>query len=475
MKDLNKYGFNGVSIHFTATCNLKCKYCFQPKLNSMSENNKKIIDWIRSGYMENDILKYFGPDIEYIQLWGGETAINLPYLVDRLSSIYSKFTKLTAINYSTNISTKQLAKNTVDTICKIHELNKSFNRSVQINVQFSIDGPPEVNDKDRIGSSAVEIMENITYVLKSVRSIYEEAPGTFRFSSKSTMSADTLRWYLEPNETYGNNLIYHFMFFNEYMNEWKEFCNYYPIMGNITLVNPGGYNKEDGKVLYEVQKILYSDELRNIKEIDRRSIITKYERNIIAAYDYIKYFNGQLNSKMALHGCNACSATRNCLGLSYDGKYHWCHHTFFFNEKDNKSIVDNNLTSEFEKIHGYSFRNFDNYIKDLAVIPADNDLLLLRSLNITDNFRYNLATRVQYLSMMIKELASSNLIDPCFLEDKWQNAAISYLLWSGNSCIVQNLWEFGSVYISSVSQLILLFNGTFQLIVENFNKYRGLK
>ena len=44
MKDLNKYGFNGVSIHFTATCNLKCKYCFQPKLNSMSENNKKIID-----------------------------------------------------------------------------------------------------------------------------------------------------------------------------------------------------------------------------------------------------------------------------------------------------------------------------------------------------------------------------------------------------------------------------------------------
>ena len=175
----------------------------------MSENNKKIIDWIRSGDMENDILKYFGPDIEYIQLWGGETAINLPYLVDRLSSIYSKFTKLTAINYSTNISTKQLAKNTVDTICRIHELNKSFNRSVQINVQFSIDGPPEVNDKDRIGSSAVEIMENITYVLKSVRSIYEEAPGTFRFSSKSTMSADTLRWYLEPNETYGNNLIYH--------------------------------------------------------------------------------------------------------------------------------------------------------------------------------------------------------------------------------------------------------------------------
>lgn len=72
MEQLSKIGFKAVNLYFSAICNLRCRYCFQPKICEIGEEtNKKIIKWISSGEMEEDILRYYGEDMESMCLWGG--------------------------------------------------------------------------------------------------------------------------------------------------------------------------------------------------------------------------------------------------------------------------------------------------------------------------------------------------------------------------------------------------------------------
>lgn len=469
MEPLNKYGYIAANIYFSGACNLKCKYCFQPKIkDTMSDVNKKIEEWIKSGKMEDDILKYIGKDTTCFSLWGGEPSINLPLLQERLPFIYSKFPNLDEIFYSTNISTKKLAQNTVNFIYTILHLNKKSKRKVKVSIQFSIDGPPEINDKDRIGSSAVSIMNNITYVLKALKNIPADS-RCFNLFGKSTTSADTLKWYLLPNEKYENNLIYYYSFFEDYMVQWKEFCDYYPILGDITLVYPGNYTKEDGKILAKIQEFLYSEKFKKRKWRISRNFDTQYGSRIQEAFSVLKKNEHSPDNMEMLCNCS-CSAGRSCAGISYDGQFHWCHSTYFFDKEVNEIIVKKNLTTDFEKNQGFSFRNFKSYIEGVCTVPYENNLLLLRTLNLTDKFWKNLSTRTQYLTLQIKELASSGLIDKCFLEDRWQRLAVTYLLFGGNECPADNVWEFGSPYIRSTSQMKLLFNGAFQLILVELNK-----
>lgn len=74
MIKLEDYGYCAVEVYFSAACNLKCRYCFQPSVpERMKEVNKKCIDWISSGRMEDDIEEHLGPSLIELSLWGGGT------------------------------------------------------------------------------------------------------------------------------------------------------------------------------------------------------------------------------------------------------------------------------------------------------------------------------------------------------------------------------------------------------------------
>ena len=63
-------GVIAVSLYFTGSCDLQCTYCFQPKIkNHMKDENDKIREWLKSGKMEEDVLRVFGENIEALALW----------------------------------------------------------------------------------------------------------------------------------------------------------------------------------------------------------------------------------------------------------------------------------------------------------------------------------------------------------------------------------------------------------------------
>lgn len=464
MEPLIKFGLEAVTIYFSAICNLRCRYCFQPKINSIScEINKKIINWISSGKMEDDIIKYYGEDITSLGLWGGEPSINLPILENRLESLYSKFLKLKTIQYSSNISTKKLAINSINFIKKIDALNKKLNRNISVDLQFSIDGPPEINDYNRIGSNANTILDNITFLLEGLKNI---TPSSYFLNIKGTQSSDTIAFLIK-----NNNLLKYYRYFDKWQNKWENILPEEKIPRGatfISLVYPGNYTQEDGfnfKKLIEMQNSKMFQKKCNCKtSVNFDNQVTRRIKNTLA-----KLRTGYYGPhKEELVGNCTCSAGRNCGGLTYDSKFHLCQATYMFNEDILNYIEKHNLVSEFEAKQGFSFRNFKNVIKDNAVVSLEDNLKLSRLLYKLSCFNSNLSFKIQYFEIILSELAAAGQISKCYLDSQWRNLGIAYLLFGGNECPADNIWEFSTPYIRSTSQLKLVFNGAFEYYVNNF-------
>ena len=468
MDPLINHGFCAVNLYFSGVCNLQCKYCFQPKIGSkMREVNNKIIEWLDSGKMEDDVEKYIGKDIECLALWGGEPSLNLPHLVPRLRGIYERFPKFNSISFSTNIAKKFQANNIIQLIDTVKDLNEELNRRVNVDIQFSIDGPPEVNDKDRIGSKAVEILNNIETILEHTKGY---CSSLVRYHFKGTQSADTFRWMVQPNEIYGTNLEYYYRFFDGYLAKWRDKGYTLPAgLGSITLVCPGHYTQEDGKIYRQICSILNSKEWREKNWEVICDFETQTTTRIAATIRNLKRGVRRVWKGELLSNCS-CSAGRSCAGLSYDGKYHWCQSTFFFDENTRKYLEESGMLTDFEKSQGYSFRNFDNYIKDYEVVSYEDNLKLARSLSNMNLFWNNISMRLQYVRMQIDVLAQAGQISPIFLEDNWANMATAYFIFGGNECPADNVWEFGSLFVRDNSHMKLILNGVFEDTVNRLTE-----
>lgn len=401
---------------------------------------------------------------------GGEPSINLPYLIDRLPSIYNKFPKLREFQYSTNISTLALARNTSHFIEKVNDLNKENNRKVKIDLQFSIDGPPELNDYNRIGAKAETITENISYVLGRLP---KEIP--LHLHIKGTQSSDNLKWLVE-----GDNLLRYYKYFDNWNYKWEREFPGKPIPDSstfLTFVYPGNFTQSDGEVFKRLVEKQNSKEFQESydwksKKITFDNQVTSRIKEALRVLrrGYYRDYKGEM-----LGNCTCC-AGRSCRGLTRGGFYHVCHTTYMFNTNTLKYIEDNNLVTEFKEKEGFSFRSFNDVMKDNTVVLMNDELRFSRILYKLNQFHQDLTPRIQYLEIMLSSLACVGQISECYKKPQWRDLAIAYLIFGGNECPVNNIWEFGSPYIRSNSHLKLVFNGAFEYYVNNFyDEILGIK
>ena len=466
---LNDVGVVAANVYFTGSCDLACTYCFQPKIKShMKETNDKIIEWISSGKMAKDILEVFGPRTTDIAFWGGEPSMNLRPLVPVLEDYYKYFPELKQFSWSSNFASERSLESTKEFTDRVIELNLKYNHPVKIDLQISIDGVPEINDKNRIGSSADRISEHTTAFVKWVNEDPLRIETLPNIHFKGTQSAESLSWL-----NTGDNLLKHYKYFDHMRAGWEE-AGYkvFPRGAEVlTFVYPGNYTQKDGYVLKEITEKLYSEEFQHQKwECSYPpSFDTQVSGRVYSLWDFLSRGIKKTDTYELL-GHTTCSAGRSCIGLDYKGKIHWCQGTYFFDDETQDYIEKNDLVTDFEAKQGFSFRNFDKYINDIIVTDVkENPLLTDRSLSIARGFAKNFSLKDQYWDLMIGELASAGLISPCFKEDKWKQLAKMYFLFSG-ACPVDNVWEFGSIWTTSTSQVKLILNGAFEMILDHYRR-----
>lgn len=466
MKDNNTldiYGLDSCELYFSAVCNLNCVYCFQPKLKEHgSLKNKEIIDWITSGRMEDDIENTFGRGIKTIALWGGEPTINLPYLTNILKRFLDRFSSLETISFSTNISKDFLSENIINFMKSLNTyLNFNSKRKISLEIQYSIDGAPEINDRNRIGSSADEILNNIFKVLDYVNNndlkfkIIHNFKGTHDSISIARLSNI-------------QNLENHYKYFDNFYKKCREKgYKKFPRSGEyITVVFPGNWTKEDGINFNKICKILQDPTFRKKfgSDVTFKTQIHSYLERISRNATHVLGSSRIGSWKNSL----SCGALKHSLGLSPGGKLSICHHSFFFDEEARNEIKTKNLITDFEKYSGFSFLNYNNYFlnKEQASFK-ENPLKVLRNLKCGRDSIRSSSLRLQYAKMMIMELAKNNQIEVNLENKEEMNIIYGAILFAGCECVVNNIWETGTYSLRNPSIYRLLFNGAFNTIMEN--------
>lgn len=455
MESLKGLGYCAVELYFSAVCNLNCIYCFQPKVAPQMEcENKKIIEWLKSDQVIEDLKDIFEDDLESIAFWGGEPSINLPYF--NVEKAVLTFPKLKGFSFSTNISTTKLTDNIINFIKEVDKVNQKYKKNIKIDVQFSIDGLPEINDKNRVGSSGEEILKNIDRVVKETNKIPNR-----KFCIKGTWSSDNFKWLADIN-----NLRKLYRFYEKKYLEWKTLGDVFPMGGEyITIAYPGKYTKEDGLLFKKITENLLVLKREGWKL--KMNFDTQLSTRLKDAYTNLKRaayrpYKGELLCK------TSCSAGRSCLGVAPNKVIHLCHSTFFFDENLMRYIRENNLITEFEKTQGYSFKNFENFIKNKAYFKLDDEeenLMKYRILSQVKNYSCSIPSKIQYEQIIINEYRASNLIE---VDDKLAEIAVAFSCFGGMKCLLNNMWENGNLWVENLSYIKLLFNGAADLILKDF-------
>lgn len=460
-------GQKAVTLYFSGKCQLKCSYCYLPKLpGHMNSVQKDIEKWMTTKKIIEDIYEVTGEDLEDMAFWGGEPTLSFRTFIPILPDVYKRFPKLRIFSFSSNIASEQIAGYIEEFISAVMEENKRTGRRIKVKVQLSLDGPGEVNNCARIGSDADEIVKSITHLLKYlVKNNVDRDLVTLH--GKGTHDIAGIRKWEADHSTMWD----YYDFYEGMYEKWSKITPYYPVMHPITYVYPGRYTKEDGEIFARFLSWYYEEFVPEAKK----------------KYKHIKFFEEQMKSKLgtmiiALYSKSkrdytgewvsglGCSVGGGDFGLGYDGSFHVCQGTFFFDDKAMGQIKTKNMVSEFEQTQGYSFRNFDSYIKDNWIFPFRNELRTYRALNTFGLYKESVAFREETNKTMIKQLAFSGLVLPKYLEKKHSDFFAMCIVAGNISCVANNLWDYGMVWMESPSVMKLWGNGALDVIMDQLKK-----
>lgn len=456
------------TLYFSGKCNLSCTYCFHPKLPTrMREVQEEVREWISSGKMADDLWRVNGDQLEVIALWGGEPLFNLDLLAAQIPDLLSRFPKLNKISFSTNLSTTDLLEILKKFLLDMRDINKKYGRHIQIDVQASLDGPVEINNCNRSGSDALKIVSNITDLLTF---FCAEKFNTkdIQVTGKSTHTSADIYRFEDVEE-----LIKYYKFYDDIYEDWGKITKAHPQMHEITYAYPGQYTKEDGLAFVRFLKVLYESEklhssVKNITDF-KEQMGSKW----LAAIKAIDRKRHKANLHEFL-GNAVCSAVHSDFGLGYNDTAHVCQGTFFFDENVMSDIEKGNLETEFEKTQGYSFHNYRNFIKDKWIVNLDNPLQVSRRMFDFNMYTTSLPFRNYCNQTHIRQLAMAGLVDRKYMEEGHDLDIFTLLMTVGGySCVANNLWTYGMVWVDSPSVMRLIGNGAIDYIFRQMIK-RGI-
>ena len=253
MSNLILQQMRSFSLHYSTDCNMNCKYCYIDQDNKLhTEENKKIREAILNGTFIKNIIDLYQQvpeqkmNIESYSLWGAEPTINgdLFYLVH--APLLDFFPNIVFFDFSTNglVGGKFIYKNFVIPMLEYAETHK---RKLTFQIQFSLDGPPELQDKYRGEGSNQKCLNTINYIYNNFD--FSNKYLRLRLSTKSTLNGYEIEHY-SPERwcQYMDALAVN------YAEKDKDYTISYIGQTIATFEVPGNYTVEQGRALIDWKK-----------------------------------------------------------------------------------------------------------------------------------------------------------------------------------------------------------------------------
>lgn len=420
--------YNNIDFLFSTDCNMACQYCYIKKdKKEMSAYNLKTREKILNGELKQNIINSLGEnhlkEIEAIGLWGAEPTINAKYFYSFLDQMLEIMPNLQHLMFSTN---SYLGYDYIKLfIDAINNLSEKYNKKLKLRIQFSLDGPPWINEQSRkIGAT----QRTIDTMYTICDNFTDDFKGFLEISIKPTLAFNYMKEMLKNNQL----LIDYFNFFEEIKINIKEKSKnkknlFAHIKGSPTLVLPGEYTSEDGKDYARWIKLLWDYDINDDFIHDQPFRTMNFMSN--SSDDW------ELNERIT------CGAGHSSMVLNADGNIISCH----------------------------QFAKYSSYALDKCQIPIiqAHSTLTGESINKVE-YNVNLLhiydkNLFAYFEIMVKQLSKIGQIEPIY-ETNQEARKFLFLFVSCAYCFAGQGEETQEPFIFSPSLIRFFGNGAAEML-----------
>lgn len=431
-------------LYVTATCNLKCNYCYIDKSPILHEIDTKLEKSFEGDYYFNFMKKMFKQeDLKKMEFWGGEPSYGLKRAIPTVCKAIEYYPNLDEFMFSTNVTTDTWIKDVVN-FCLLFK--KYPNKNFKLNIQLSLDGPEYINDLNRGEKSTEKLFNNLTNFFKILGELLEEIPNLkINGHFKPTLDSQSIK-LLQTEES----IIDYYRYFEMYLNlsnEYVKHPNWHLYLAVPNTATPAPYTKEDGQNFANLCRICYEISLRNKKDK-----IFKYFTSIIPHAIQLKPYCPNVSFR---DGAKACGTGCVILGLLPNDLISICHNGFVellgeYKEQSKKNAVNNKeRTIDFEMFIGTSKQQLIYSIEDYYI---HRDKMRCYYENKSD---FSLIE----LTSLITTYAKNGLIDEKYKNEQEALKASHFIFSMTASCMRDNLGVTGTLYLTQTGIIKLLLNG----------------
>lgn len=435
-----------LALHWSSDCNMACQYCYIEKdKKAMASYNRQLREALADGtYVKNikEKFEHIRENIENLSLWGAEPTINGIFFKDTIYECLDFFPNANSLMFSTN------ALLGADILYQqfylpLLEYAENRHRPFTFELQLSLDGPPEFNDKSRHEGATKNTLDTLYSLLEKTPRDCEYFK--FSVSTKATLDVSYMREMLEGG-------IEKFQWYYDFMNDIHgkahdiiqdnstiASCH---VFGVPTLVDPGYYTIEDGKTFAKwISMLQYVD----------RSKWHKASQHIPLFYQCLNTIidSPEMQNPIA-QGYNflSCSSGKYNYSIDYDGTIYSCNRLCRNAALDDslkyKGSMKSNSTIDNPSGKKWVKRNYANWV-----------------------FHEDIVARKNFMDSIMFMMAESEQIDKLYLENPDARLVLFYMI-CGIYCHIGAEEDYtGNPFVPPASYFRLLGNGA-QLALENY-------
>ena len=439
---------DSISVISSAICNLNCSFCYLNKNESYKIFNEEVHKaWQDGSYLDN-ILKTVinfpaSPEkVKIIQLWGGETLLNIDDITKNLSKFYYYFPQIEEWKVSTNWVIN--IDNFYNFLC---ELDKIAPKKVIFSLQISIDGPEGIYTEQGHNGKWEIYNKNFDKFFNLINNTFFKNL-CINLTINATVAENI---YYEQFGDYNNmkNYMEYMYNFSKYLeknciNKALNYCSYVVFPG---MSLPYYDSVEDGQKLANIFALWDRVKAENFPDIDK----------------YFCFYYGMndfgLNKAYNLPNIE-CSELKNSVTINPDGSICECNGSFIDHlDIYKKELEEKGLDKELKVS---KLRDKINYNPG----KMTKEEIEKHDWYIKYGYKNNTSTYLMAMFAVCKELLKCGQISKEYEDDDLllkHLVALSTLI----SCTRENLKETGVPYLIAASCFRRYLNGAMDYIYNN--------
>lgn len=439
-------------LYVTATCNLKCKYCYIDKSPILVEIDKILEDSYKDDYYYNFMTEMFDKQtLQKIEFWGGEPTYGLVRARPTIDKALQYFSNLHEFFLSTNLTLPDC----VDNILNFFNFVENYpERHFTIGLQLSIDGPQKINDFNRGENVTKLFTENFSKLLFAAQEFLDIHPNvTICAHFKPTLDAYAIS-QLQTKES----IINYFSFLEQYKlisNQYMRNPRWIFEPGIPNTATPSPHTTKDGKEFANFCHLI-----NEIIEEQPTKKYFKYYTNVMPFIRGAGFEQYSLNE-----GCLTCGTGNVILGLLPQGYISGCHNGFV------ELISDYKLHTPEDSDYQIDKNLFKNNTNNHLIFTKKEYEVYERQMRA---YCPQAVFQVTEMTAVIQQMALLKQIDEQYKDTKKAIEAAHFIQRVTSNCMRDNLGITGSKYLFALGFLRLFLNGAKEEIQYNANKYTNI-